>query len=145
MGKCKTKAVQPYLRIFRHSRTFRHIQTYPNIIKNIQAYSERCVTLAYSELWYIQNPGIFKTLAHSEPEIYSESRAIQNPGIFRTRGIFRTLSNIYDAALIETANSYNYFHNITFEFYSEVLQFKFLSLFEVLQGYYLLLLTFNIF
>ena len=37
---------------------------------------------AYSELWYIRNPNIFR---------------IRN--IFRTRGIFGTLSNIYDETL----------------------------------------------
>ena len=58
---------------------FRHIQTYPNTIRHIraysgiiQAYSEPCVTLAYSEIWYIQNPGIFRTLGYSELETYSE-------------------------------------------------------------------------
>ena len=63
MWKCKTKDIQPYL----------DIQAYSGII---QAYSETCVTLAYSELWYIQNqrhiekPGISKTLAYSKPEAY---------------------------------------------------------------------------
>ena len=51
-----------------------------------EGHSEPCVTLTYfvifkilvySEFWHIQNlehiqnPGIFKTLAHSEPETYS--------------------------------------------------------------------------
>ena len=62
MGKCKTKAIQADLGIFRHIRTYldiiRHTQAYSGII---QAYSEPCVALAYSKLWYIQNPGIFKT------------------------------------------------------------------------------------
>ena len=39
---------------------------------------------------YIQNPSIFRTLTYLGPW------HIQNPGIFRARGIFRTLSNIYD-------------------------------------------------
>ena len=93
---------------------FTHTHAYSDIIRDIQAYSgiiegysEPCVTPAYSELWYIQNPGIYKirsifrtlskTLAHSEPETYSESWAIQNPGIFRT--ILRILSSICDGAL----------------------------------------------
>ena len=101
MGKRKTKAIQADLGIFTHipaySGIFRHIQTYPDIIRRIQAYSaiiqaysEPCVTLAYSESWHIQNqrhiqnPGISKTLAHLEPETYSESWAIQNPRMFRT-------------------------------------------------------------
>ena len=72
-------------------------------------------TLVYSESWHIenqrhiQNPGISKTLAHSEPDAYSESWTIQNPGIFRTGGILRTLSNIYDGALYKTANGCNCF------------------------------------
>ena len=41
---------------------------------------------AYSELWHIQNPGIFRSLA------YSESWHIQKPGIFKIRSIFRTLA-----------------------------------------------------
>ena len=69
-----------------YSDIFRHIQTYPDIIRHIQAYSgiieaysQPCVTLAYSESWHIQkqrhiqNPGIPETLAHSEPETYAES------------------------------------------------------------------------
>ena len=38
----------------------------------IQTYSEPCVTLAYSEPCYIQNPGIFRTMTYLEPEAYSE-------------------------------------------------------------------------
>ena len=82
-----------------NSGTLRYIQTYPDIIRHIQTYSrvihgysKHSVTLAYSELWYIQsqhtqnqghiqNPGISKTLLHSEPEAYSESWAFQNPEI----------------------------------------------------------------
>ena len=60
-----------------------------------EGHSEPCVTLTYfvifkilvySEFWHIQNlehiqnPGIFKTLAHSEPE------NIHNPWLFRTLG-----------------------------------------------------------
>ena len=64
------------------SDLFRHIEAYSGIS---QANSEPCVTVAYSEPLYIQNPGTFKTrrifqnpgisktLAHSEPETYSES------------------------------------------------------------------------
>ena len=76
MGKCHSEVIQADCGLFRH------IQTYTNIIRpiqaysGIQAYSEPRVTLAYSDLWYIQNPGISK-----------------NFGTFRTRGIriFRTL------------------------------------------------------
>ena len=75
MGKCKTKAIQTDL------GTFRHNQAYPGII---QAYSGIFKTLC--------NPGIFRTVA------YSETPYIQNVGILKLRGIFRTLSNIYDEA-----------------------------------------------
>ena len=37
-------------------------------------------------------------------KVYSEPWRIQNPGIFRNRGIFRTLSNIYDGTFCK--NSY---------------------------------------
>ena len=51
MGKCKTKAIHGDLGIFTHIPAYsgisRHIQAYSGII---QAYSEPCVTLAYSEL-----------------------------------------------------------------------------------------------
>ena len=112
MGKCKTKAIQADLGIFSifwhnqaYSDTSRHNQAYCGII---QTYFELCVTLAYSELWYIRILAYSKPEAYSEPlypklwhvtKIYSESWAIQNPEIFRTGGIFRALSNIYDGAL----------------------------------------------
>ena len=83
-----------------------HILTYSDIIKHIQAYSgiiraysEPCVTLAYLELWYFQNPGISKTLVHSEPQTYSESWAIQNPGIFRSER--EAYSEIYQISTME--------------------------------------------
>ena len=61
---------------------FRHIYSCSEIIL---AYSEPCVTPAYSESWYIQNPGIFstrgicRTLAYSEPVIYPEPVAYSEP------------------------------------------------------------------
>ena len=73
MGKYKTKATQADLGIFVHITAYldrsRHIQS--DIIRHIQVYSEPCVTLTYSEQWLIQNPGLFITLAYSEPEAYS--------------------------------------------------------------------------
>ena len=104
MRKCKAKATQADLGKFTHIQVYLvifRIQSYSGII---QAHFEPCVTLAYSKLWYIQNAGISKTMAHAEPEIYSEFWAIENPGIFRTRGIPRTLSNIYDGVYWETVN-----------------------------------------
>ena len=54
MGECKTKAIQT------NFGTFRHNETYPGIIQDIQAYLEPCVTLEFLKQWYIQNPSIFK-------------------------------------------------------------------------------------
>ena len=59
---------------------FRDTQAYPRII---QAYSEFCVTLAYSETWYIQNPCLFRTRNIIRSLLYLEI------SIFRTRGILR--------------------------------------------------------
>ena len=70
MSKCKTKAIQTDL------GTFRHNQTYPEII---QTYSQTCVTLTYLKLWYIQNPHILRIRS-----IFRIARYTNNPGIFRT-------------------------------------------------------------
>ena len=55
-GKCKTRAIQVDLGLFTHMQAyvgiFSYSQAYSGIIK---AYSEPCVTLWYSEPWYIQN------------------------------------------------------------------------------------------
>ena len=53
--------------------------------KKIQEQISRYRTSLYFE------KGIFRTLAYLEPEAYSEPWYIQNPGIFKTRSIFRTL------------------------------------------------------
>ena len=53
---------------------------YSDIFSHIQTYQEPCVTLPYSESWYIQNPGH----VNSEPEAYSEPWYIENFGIFVT-------------------------------------------------------------
>ena len=103
MGKYKTKAIQADLGIFTqipaYSGISRHIQ--PNIIRHIQAYSEPCVTLinsepdAYSEPWYIQKPGLFRTLVCSKPWHIQNQGHIHDPDIFRTQtylepSLFRT-------------------------------------------------------
>ena len=75
MGECKTKAIQTDLGTFRHN----------------QAYSKPCVNLAYSELWYIQNPGIFKTRNIFRTLVYLEPRSIENSGIFKTQGLLKHL------------------------------------------------------
>ena len=66
MGKCKTKAIQTEIDIFRHN------QAYPGII---QAYSTHCVTLAYLEPWHIQNTDIFRTR-----NIFKTLARVQNHG-----------------------------------------------------------------
>ena len=82
MAKCKTIAIQKEL------GTFRHNQAYPGII---QSYSKPCVTLAYFEPWYIQNPHIFKIRNIFRTLVYSEPQYIQNYGIFKIQGLFRHL------------------------------------------------------
>ena len=93
MEKSKAKAIHADLGIFVHiaaySDRIRHIQL--DIIRHIQAYTEPCVTLkysepeAYSEPWYIQNPGLFRTLVCSEPWHIQNQGHIQDPDIFRTQ------------------------------------------------------------
>ena len=56
--------------------TFRHNQTYPEII---QAYLEPCLTLTYLKLWYIQNPNMFRTRSIFRITLFSERWHIQNP------------------------------------------------------------------
>ena len=122
MGKWGNVKQKPLRHYHPLSGIFSQIQKYPDMMRYIwtysgviKAYSERCITLAYSELWYIQKfwiPGISKTLTHWEPEIYSESWVIQIPGIFSTGGILRTLPNIYNGALWGPANDYNWSHKL---------------------------------
>ena len=118
MEKCKNKSHSGASRhIHAYSGIFMHIQAYIDIIRHIQRYSGiiqaypgSCITLAYSELWYIKNLGIFKTRGKFRNLIYSKlwhiqnERYIQNPGLFRTGDILRTFSNMYYGALWETAN-----------------------------------------
>ena len=57
--------------IFRTGSLFKALwnvdQTYSELchrasFSHIQAYSEPCATLAYTETWHIRNPGMFRTL-----------------------------------------------------------------------------------
>ena len=71
MGKYKTKTIRADLGILTHIPAYSDISTHiqPDIIRHIQAYSEPCVTLTYSEPWqiqnqtHIQNLGILRNLA----------------------------------------------------------------------------------
>ena len=74
MSKCKVKAIHTDL------STFRNIQAYPGIN---QAYLKHCITLAYLEPWYIQNPEIFRTRSIFRILVYSEPPYIQSAGIFK--------------------------------------------------------------
>ena len=70
MGNCKTIAIQADLGIFTH------IPAYSGIFKNysgifrILCNHDIFRTLAYSEPWHIQKPGIFRALVYSESNAY---------------------------------------------------------------------------
>ena len=85
-----------------HSGRFGHIHAYIGIFRHIHAYSARhneayssifrtLLTLTYSEPWFVQNLGKFRTRGIFRVLVYLEPWHIRNPDIFRTRGIFRTL------------------------------------------------------
>ena len=96
MGKCKTKAIQTDLGLFRHN------QAYPGII---QAYSGIFSTLCKPGnlgLWYIQNPDIFRTRSIFRTPVYSERWHIQNSG--HQTSTIKRFAKIVDG--------YNYFHKL---------------------------------
>ena len=122
MEKWGNNKQRPFRQILAYSRIFRHIQAYSDIsIHNqaysgiIQAYSEPCVTLAYSKPWDIQNPGIFKTTGILKPLVYPKLWHIQNqihiqdPAIFRTAGILRTLSIFLKVIIIFAISAFHVF------------------------------------
>ena len=57
----------------------------------MQAYSKFCVTLTYSELWYTQNPGIFKTRVIFRTPVYTKLRHVQSQRHVQKPGLFRIL------------------------------------------------------
>ena len=77
MEKYKTKAIVAY------SDISNHIQ--PRIIRHIQVYSERCVTLTY------QNLGIFRTLAERFAKIVNIMYEINIMNFFNIGVIFTTI------------------------------------------------------
>ena len=103
MGKCKAKSIQTDLGILTHIPVywgiFRHIKAYSGII---QGYCEPCATLAYSEPWYIQNSGTFRTRNAFRILGYSEPWFIQN-----SRHTYLRWS-----ALWNSYNGYNYFRKL---------------------------------
>ena len=110
--------------MFRH--IFRCIQGYSEISRYNQAYSgifgnysdivwTLCNsvifrTLTYSELWYIQNPGIFKTRVMFRILVYLKLWLIQNQKHIQNAGLVRTLG--YSTAIINFP-SFKYFHDIS--------------------------------
>ena len=67
-----------------------YLEPYHRILfSHIQAYSEPCTTLAYTETWYTWNLGIFRNLSYLQ-----KFANIQSPDIFKTRYIFRTLPKV---------------------------------------------------
>ena len=130
MRKYRAKTIQADFGIFAHiaafSDRFRHIQS--DIIRHIQAYSEPCITLTYSEPWqiqnqrHIQNLDVFKTLAYPEPWFVQNQRHIQDPDIFRTKtylesqyiqdpDIFRTLEHFAKiVSILYEINTMNVFN-----------------------------------
>ena len=98
--------------IFRSREIFGILSSY-----GVEVFKEPCVTLAYLEpwyiqnlrnienpqkhdvlhFWYIQNLRIFRTqdIRYRESLQHSLHRTLCNLDIFRTKGIFRTLRNIY--------------------------------------------------
>ena len=93
MEKCKNKSHSGGSRhIHAYSGIFMHIQAYIDIIRHIQRYSGiiqaypgSCITLAYSELWYIKNLGIFKTRGKFRNLIYSKLWHILNERYIQNR------------------------------------------------------------
>ena len=110
---------------------FRYIQICRDIINQayikvywgiIHVHSEPCVTFIYSEVWYIQNSGIFKTRGIFRTLVYPKFWHIQNQRYIKTPGLLKTLGYsepevslepyIYDGALWKIANGYNCFPNL---------------------------------
>ena len=114
----KQNSRKGYIKI--HGLQLRHNLAYSAFI---QAYSEPCVTLAYSELWYIQNPDIFKTRGIFRTLLYPKLRHIQNERHIQKSGHFRTLGYSESSTMerlekqltaIIIFASYNHFWNISF-------------------------------
>ena len=89
---CIFRQIQTHLNTFRHNKT---IQTYSGIIQTIcsDIFWTLCNPGTYLYLEFrTLNPDIFRILVYSKPEAYSEPWYIENSGTFRTRGILRILA-----------------------------------------------------
>ena len=127
--------IQAYSDISRYNQACSDIFTHSGMFTHsgiIQEYSKPCVILAYSELCYIQNPGIFKTRDISRTLTYPKVWHIQNRRYIQNPGLFRTLryserevcSEPCQTSAIERFEkqltaifsfaSYNHFRNISF-------------------------------
>ena len=94
IGKYKAKAIQEDLGIFTHISAYSDISMHVHSARHSQAYLgifRTLLLLTYSEPWFIQKFGKFRTRGIFRALVYLELWHIRNPGIFRTRGIFRTL------------------------------------------------------
>ena len=79
---------KPFRQIKVHPVIIRHMQ---ELLRHIQVYSEPCVTVAFLELWYIQNPDIFRTRSLFRTLAYSQPWYIKDAGMLKIRVKFRTL------------------------------------------------------
>ena len=71
MEKCKTKTIQTGLDTFRHNQAYlknyvNRAYTQPCYIQNPEIFKTRNTF----RTWFIQNPGVMKTLAYSKPKAY---------------------------------------------------------------------------
>ena len=110
MGKCTTKSIQTNLGTFRHNQAYPGIiQAYLGIFRTL-CYPDIFKTVVCSKPWdvqegkYIQNPGIFTTLVHSEP------RYIQNASIFKSDAYSEPCQHIRWS--VNYFQGYNYFHKL---------------------------------
>ena len=83
LTKKKNETLEGYIKIHRP-------QLYSGIFKNYSGMNN-CITLAYSEHWYTQNPDIFKTRGIFRTLIYPKLWHIKNERHIETPGVFGTL------------------------------------------------------
>ena len=95
----------------------RQMQVYSRIFWHIQTDQAGIFTSTFRTLC---NLGIFRTQVYSEPETYSEPWYIQNPGIFRTVVysqpwyIQNPVKHLGWRVFSKIVHGYNYFHKISF-------------------------------
>ena len=92
---------KPFRQVLKHSGIIRHIQ---ELFRYIQPYSETCVTLAYLEPSYNQNPYIFRTRSIFRTLAYSQRWYIQNAGIFTKSEVYLEPCRMFTS--VKIVNSY---------------------------------------